>query len=268
MLRIAFDQVNLIKSNTLQAVRGGRKVSQLCDMERIAAGAMMKMQRYAVYYAPRDGVGNGGFSAAAAAWLGWDTAAGCAVVQPAVPDIAALTAEPRKYGFHGTLKPPFRLVEGVGPQDLTAALAALAGRLAPVEMPGLQLTELDGFLALIPVGVTSALQDLAGKVVADLDPLRAPLTETEIARRRPDSLTPRQRALLATYGYPYVLEEFQFHLTLSGRMQEPEATALRAAATRHFDGLLPQPFRLEDLCLFGEDQDGRFHLLHRYPLIA
>ena len=225
---------------------------------------MMQMQRYAVYYAPRDG----GFSAAAAAWLGWDAATGCAVVQPEVAGIAALTAEPRKYGFHGTLKPPFRLVEGVRLEGLTEALAGLAGRLSPVEMPGLQLAELDGFLALIPDGDTAALLDLAAKVVVALEPLRAPLTKAEIARRRPGSLTRRQRDLLASYGYPYVLEEFQFHLTLSGRMQDPEATALRAAAIRHFDGLLPQPFRMEDLCLFGEDQDGRFHLLHRYPLIA
>lgn len=225
---------------------------------------MMQMQRYAVYYAPRDG----GFSAAAAAWLGWDATGGRVVPQPEVPGIADRTAEPRRYGFHGTLKPPFRLAEGVCLGDLTEALAGLAGRLAPVEMPGLHLAELDGFLALIPVGESTALQDLAGKVVVALDPFRAPLTEAEIVRRRPDSLTLRQRALLAAYGYPYVLEEFQFHLTLSGRLQDHAAAALRVAAARHFDGLLPQPFRLEDLCLFGEDQAGHFHVLHRYPLIA
>lgn len=225
---------------------------------------MKQMQRYAVYYAPRDGA----FSTAAAAWLGWDAVVGNVVSQPEVPGIAALTADPRKYGFHGTLKPPFRLAEGACVEDLTEAVAALAARQSPVEMPGLQLANLDGFLALIPVGDTAALQTLAAQVVVDLDPLRAPLTKAEIARRRPESLTPRQRDLLATYGYPHVLEEFKFHLTLSGRLQDPEATALRAAAIRHFDGLLPQPFRLEDLCLFGEDQDGRFHLLHRYPLSA
>ena len=225
---------------------------------------MSQMQRYAVYYAPRDGA----FSTAAAAWLGWDVVAGSMVAQPDLPGIAALTADPRKYGFHGTLKPPFRLADGVQTEDLEKALTTLAARRAPVEMSGLQMALLDGFLALIPVGDPARLQDLAAEVVVDLDPLRATLTPAEIARRRPESLSPRQRDLLATYGYPYVLEEFQFHLTLSGRLQDPEATALRAAATRHFDGLVPQPFRLEDLCLFGEDQDGRFHLLHRYPLMA
>ncbi|CAN1495033.1 Phn_opern_protn, putative phosphonate metabolism protein [Paracoccaceae bacterium] len=225
---------------------------------------MNQMQRYAVYYAPRDG----DFSTAAAAWLGWDAVAGGAVPQPEVPGISALTAEPRKYGFHGTLKPPFRLAEGVSADDLSEAVADLATRLAPVEMPGLQLVFLDGFLAMILVGDTAALLDLAAQVVVDLDPLRAPLTEAEIARRRPESLTPRQRELLASYGYPYVLEQFQFHLTLSGRLQDKDAETLRFAAIRHFDGLSPQPFRLEELCLFGEDQDGRFHLLHRYPLMA
>ena len=225
---------------------------------------MNEMQRYAVYYAPRDGA----FSSAAAAWLGWDAVAGSEVPQPDLPGIAALTADPRKYGFHGTLKPPFRLAEGARVEDLTEAVAALAARLAPVEMSGLKLADLDGFLALIPTGDPAALLDLAAQVVMVLDPLRASLTEAEIARRRPESLTPRQRELLSTYGYPHVLEQFQFHLTLSGRQQGAEAAALRVAAIRHFDGLVPQTFRLEDLCLFGQDQDGRFHLLHRFPLMA
>jgi Protein of unknown function (DUF1045) len=65
-----------------------------------------------------------------------------------------------------------------------------------------------------------------------------------------------------------VMEEFQFHLTLSGKLDGAEAALVQRAADQHFAGLLPQPFVIEDLCLFGEDQDNRFHLLHRYPLSA
>ena len=105
-------------------------------------------------------------------------------------------------------------------------------------------------------------------MVQRLDRFRAPLNEAEIARRRPESLTPRQRDLLARFGYPYVMEEFQFHLTLSDRLSADDAPRIKAAAAQHFAGLIPNPFRLEDLCLCGEDQAGRFHLLHRYPLSA
>lgn len=222
------------------------------------------MKRYAVYFAPRDGA----FADAAAAWLGWNAVTGQSVAQPAFPAIADHTADPRRYGFHGTIKPPFRLSDGTSPAELLDAAANLATRLQSVRMAGLTMTRLEGFLALIPTDTPAALHEFAAQVVQGLDSFRAPLTDADIARRRPDSLTPRQRELLQAYGYPYVMEQFQFHLTLSGRMEGPTAAAFDAAAQAHFAGLLPQPFVIEDLCLFGEDHSGRFHLLHRYALSA
>lgn len=224
---------------------------------------MDQMKRFAIYYAPRSGA----FADAAAAWLGWDLARGCAVAQLDVIGLADLTADPRNYGFHGTIKPPFRLAEGTTPADLAQGVGQLAKTLRAVQMPGLQMVLLEGFLALVP-GHDPDLADLAAEVVRVLDPFRAPLTEAELARRKPDRLTSRQRDLLAVYGYPFVMEEFQFHLTLSGRLAAEEATRLQAAAKAHFAGLIPQPFLLEDLSLCGEDQAGRFHLLHRYALSA
>lgn len=219
------------------------------------------MKRYAIYYAPQPGA----FARAGAAWLGWDAAAGASVPQPD-PALAAVTVAPRKYGFHGTLKPPFRLAEGQSFAALQTAVATLARHLAPVTLPGLRLRDLDGFLALTPEGDTRALQALAAEVVTTLEPFRAPLNPAEIAKRRPERLTPRQLALLGAYGYPFVLEEFRFHLTLSDRLPEP--TALAAQAQAHFAPHLPRPFTLDALCLFGEAADGRFHLMQRHPLTA
>jgi putative phosphonate metabolism protein len=227
---------------------------------------MDQMKRFAIYYVPEPGA----FADAAASWLGWDLALGTPVPQP-VPDLprplADITAEPRKYGFHATLKPPFRLADGVNLADLTWATARLATSLAPLELPGLQMVNLEGFLALTPAGDTSALQNLAAEVVRTLDPHRATLTSAETARRRPERLTPRQRDLLSIYGYPYVMDQFQFHLTLSGPLDEGE-TAVTKAAANHFAGLIPQPFHIREICLCGEDATGRFHLLHRYALSA
>ncbi|SIQ60142.1 putative phosphonate metabolism protein [Paracoccus thiocyanatus] len=224
---------------------------------------MDMIKRYAVYYAPPEG----DFASRASAWLGWDAAAGRPLTPPDLGLSAAeITRDPCKYGFHGTLKPPFRLAGGRDADELQRALAELAGRLAPVTLPGLHLASLGGFLALVPQGDTAPLQALAATVVAALDGLRAPLIQAEIARRRPEHLTPRQRELLDLWGYPYVMEEFRFHLTLTDRLEEPLATQAAQILEAHFAPVLPRPFQVADLCLFGEAEDGRFHLLHRYTL--
>ncbi|MDR9485141.1 MAG: DUF1045 domain-containing protein [Sediminimonas sp.] len=222
--------------------------------------------RYAVYFAPAPGP----LADFGAAWLGWDAQAGRAVAHPQVPGlpcpVAEVTRQPRKYGFHGTLKPPFRLAGGCAPEDLAEAVELLAARLAPVRVPGLQLDRIGRFLALTPKGDGAELAALAGAVVTGLDTYRAPLTAEEFARRRPDRLDPRQRANLEQWGYPYVLEEFRFHLTLTGPMEDNRAQEVRAALAPVLEPLLPAPFEVPDICLFGEGEDGYFRLVHRYAL--
>ena len=61
-----------------------------------------------------------------------------------------------------------------------------------------------------------------------LDPFRAPLTPSERARRRPEDLDPRRRALLDRWGYPHVFEAFRFHMTLTGRLADDAREAWRA----------------------------------------
>ncbi|MGB7269141.1 MAG: DUF1045 domain-containing protein [Albidovulum sp.] len=226
---------------------------------------MRDMKRYAIFYAPPEG----GFSRAAVSWLGWDAACGIAVPQPIGTgvDHAALTAEPRKYGFHGTLKPPFRLAKGASPAALSNAVAALAANQPPVMAGALDLRRIGAFLALVPHEPTDAIAALAAKVVETLDPLRAPLNDAEIARRRPETLTTRQRALLDRYGYPFVMEEFRFHLTLTGRLKGNDP-ALTKAAEAWFRPHISGPFQITDICLFGEDEAGMFHILSRHALMG
>lgn len=214
------------------------------------------MKRYAVYYAPRPG----DFADQAAAWLSGR------IALPGLPHLAAdITVDPRRYGFHGTIRAPFRPADGVDEAQIARTVATLAARLAPVRCEGLGLENLHGFLALTPLGCEAAMLEFGAMVVEGTDTLRAPLTEAEVARRRPESLTTRQRALLAVWGYPHVMEEFRFHLTLTDRLPGTEVAPVAAALQAHFAGVLPSPFVIEDLCLFGEDEAG-FHLLHRYAL--
>lgn len=216
---------------------------------------MDEMKRFAVYYAPRAG----GFADRAAGWLGRDAVTG-------QPGLAGITADARRYGFHGTLRAPFRVAAGLSGGDVADAVAGLAARLAPVRCDGLRLEDLQGFLALTPVGCEAELLALGAAVVEGTDGLRAALTGAEIARRRPERLTPRQRELLDRWGYPYVMEEFVFHLTLTDRLPADQAPTVARFLQDHFAPVLPRPFVIEDLCLFGEDAGGKFQLLHRYAL--
>lgn len=221
------------------------------------------MKRYAVYYAPREGA----FAFHANEWLGREPGNDRDLPQPVLPGIGdprGITSEPRRYGFHGTIRAPFRPADGVDEGVVRDTVADLAGRLAPVTCDGLRLEVLDGFIALTPTGCEAALLALGAAVVEGTNDLRAPLSEAEIARRRPDRLSSRQRALLDRWGYPHVMEEFRFHLTLTDRLDDPDP--VHAALEAHFAPVLPRPFAIEDLCLFGEDTAGRFHLLHRYAL--
>jgi putative phosphonate metabolism protein len=219
------------------------------------------MKRYAIYYAPEAG----DFADFAASWLGWDAEAGTARTHPDLPlPVAELTATPRKYGIHATLKPPFRLNFSVN--DLDAALLELSGRLAPVNLDGLELAQLASFLALRPVGDLAALHDLAAAVVTGLDHLRAPLTPAERARRRPEALSDHQRDLLDRWGYPYVLDEFRFHITLTGSLSAPRLAEVQTVLRPILEPILPRPFPIRQICLFGEAEDGRFHLMRRYQL--
>ena len=225
----------------------------------------MGWRRYAIYFTPDGALADRG-----AAWLGWDAAAGEAREPPCVPGLprpaGEITARPRKYGFHATLKPPFRLAAGRSEVELDRALAAFAEARLAVQLDGLEVARLGRFVALRPVGETGALEALAAAVVEVFDPFRAPLSEEEIARRRAARLTPRQEALLARWGYPYVMEEFRFHMTLTGPLAPDELERTAAVLAEHFAPVLPAPFVVGGVTLLGEDERGRFHHLHRYAL--
>lgn len=226
----------------------------------------MTYRRFAVYYTPSD-AGLAGFGAK---WLGWDIAAGRSVPQPSPAGLpaplAGITARARPYGFHATLKPPFRLAPGQTAEMLDATLALLAEQMPPHPVEGLRLARLGGFLALVPQGETAPLNGLAAMIVETLDSFRAPPDEAELARRRASRLSPAQETLLARWGYPYVMGEFRFHMTLTGHLPGAHLPAVEAVLTRELAGVLPARVAIDGLSLAGEDAGGRFHLLRRHPL--
>jgi putative phosphonate metabolism protein len=218
--------------------------------------------RFAIYYAPTPGTPlhrQGSF------WLGRDAHTGEPLAQPDAEGLPRLTAEPRRYGFHATLKAPFALREGVGREALMRACAALAADTAGFRVR-LKVGQLDGFLALVPDGDAAPLQELAARCVRDLDGFRRPPTDYELARRRKAPLTARQDANLLRWGYPYVLEDFRFHMTLTERLEPGDAGRLSGAAQSHFAAELDGPVMIDGLTLFQEPEPGApFLALRHFP---
>jgi len=183
----------------------------------------------------------------------------------------ALVAEPRRYGFHATLKAPFRLNAASTLRDLEARIAALAREIEPFDAGPLRVGEFPAgerraFVALRPQRPSAELARLEARAVRDLDPLRAPPTPAEVQRRAPERLSPRQRYYLDAWGYPYVLDEFRLHFTLTGATADWEAVAAELAA--EFERRTASPtLRVDSLALFAQHgQDGDFRVVGRFAL--
>lgn len=214
----------------------------------------MNTQRWALYFSPPDELGQLGQQ-----WLSDKFV-------PAAP----WTAAPRRYGFHATLKAPFRLSPGYTLSDLRAAIAVWTGLQRPFSVR-LSVQWLGGFPALRPVAEAdnAALAGLAASAVAQLDPFRAELSAAEEQRRLKAPLTARERELLARWGYPYVFEAFRFHCTLTEPLPPEIARDLFALAEQHFNRVLSEPVLIDHVVLVEEPEpNANFMMVERFRLGA
>lgn len=214
-------------------------------------------ERFAIYYAP---AADHPLWLKAAEWLGRDPLTGATIDGPLSGTtrdaLFDRSVSARRYGFHATLKAPMGLAEGKSRTELEDALADFAEEMEPVAIGKLKLTLLDGFLALIPASQTVELTDFAGEIVEAFDEFRAPHTPAERERRLRGNFSPRQIELIDTFGYPYVFEEFRFHMTLTDRLPETEREAYTRAAAAHFGALAEADMLLDRLVLFHEPEIG------------
>jgi len=223
--------------------------------------------RYAIYFVPPM---NDPLNRVATNWLGRDVFTGQTVEAPAITglnsaEIAFHTAAPRRYGFHGTLKAPFVLAEGHTEEDLLRKLMRFSDTVKPFEIPRLEISKIGPFFALTPSEPIPDLIDLAARIVREFDDFRAPPSEAELERRNPDRLTAAQLENLHRWGYPYVFEEFRFHMTLSGPVDRAERDRVEQALHAFFDPVLSEPVEVENIALFVEDEPGApfsVHSLH------
>lgn len=229
----------------------------------------MRLARYAVYFAPDP---ESELWALGSRWLGRDAATGSLLERPEafVPeslDLEKVTAEPAHYGFHATLKPPFHLAEGQTPAELLAFASAFANRQAPVALPALHVSSLGDFIALIPTENREPVSALAAACVRDFDTFRAPLTADDLRRRAKANLTARQTELLQRWGYPYVMDEFRFHLTLTGPLERARQTHILPVAKECFSDVFTKTYEVDAISIFAQHNGtGPFEVIKRYPL--
>ena len=225
--------------------------------------------RSAIYFAPDPSdrlarIGN--------AWLGRDPAKGEACTQPILDGIAParlreMTASPRRYGLHATLKAPFELAQGRTIAQLDAAMAEFAKTCEPVTNLGLKISEMDGFLALTLSEQYRAVGNLAADCVRSFDPFRAPSREEDLRRRRKAKLSNLEDAFLLRWGYPYVMEAFRFHITLTERLPDAERDLVKVNLRRIFAPIVNSWFAVDGIALFlQERRDQPFHMVRRYAL--
>ena len=216
--------------------------------------------RYAVYFAP---AAEHPLWQAGSRWLGRDARAGESVT----PAASGERQLPWRYGFHATLKAPMALAPEVRVADWLDGVAALAARQRAFAMPPLQPALLQDFLALRPtrnVQAAHPLRRLADACVTELDAWRAPLSATERARQLRTGFTTRQRQALDRWGYAHVLDDWRFHMTLSGPLADSRKERLEADAVRWFAAGLGEPLVCDALCVFQQaGLDQPFFLTHR-----
>ena len=225
------------------------------------------MIRLAIYYTPPP---DSPLADGARRWLGRDNISLAYKDQQPTFGLSSnrfrkIIASPFHYGFHGTLKPPFRLNAGVTVKAVQNKLERFAKSCQNFVLPPLEVRAIDSFFCLRPTEDSEVLKRLAASVVEAFDEFRLPPDSDELARRRAAGLTQHQERLLSTWGYPYVMEEFRFHLTLTGRIADQgERALINAELKKRFttDMLTGLPFSA--LSLFIEKNGEPMVLLDKY----
>lgn len=226
-------------------------------------------ERYAIYFAPAEDTDIWRFGIN---WLGRDPVTGEVLPQPAVPgltqaQLGAATESPRNYGFHATLKPPFHLAEGCTAEDLREAAHAFTAGRAVFDAPPVSVQRIGRFQAFAFTAPSEAMERLAADCVTAFDGFRAMPSADELAKRRARGLSESQEAYLQAWGYPYVMEEFRFHMTMLGSTSDEAlhraVTAYLTPRAAHF---AEQPLAVDAVCLYRQEtQKAPFLLVERFP---
>jgi len=225
--------------------------------------------RYAIYHVPPAEAALYRFGAAL---LAYDAFTASDIDHPreaihAFPDWHDLTADPRKYGFHATLKAPFLLKDGESEAGLCRAFDGFVA--APREIPVIApvVRAIGSFIAVVPDVPATPLAKLADDAVRAFETFRAPLTEHDRQRRLKSSLTARQIEHLESWGYPYVFEEFRFHMTLTGSLPVEKRDRVLPFLQSEFAKLGLASHAIDHVALLRQDSSNTRFVIIRHAAL-
>ncbi|WP_413993274.1 DUF1045 domain-containing protein [Labrys okinawensis] len=204
--------------------------------------------RYAIYYTPAP---EHPLTVAARTWLGRDAFA--PGTSTAAANEAAFISEPRRYGFHATIKAPFRLKEGASVEALERALRGFAAKTQACPIGPMRIDLIGGFFALVPAHPLPTLRGFASRLVEEFDHFRAPMDGDDLKRRMNSELDEVEMTNLVTWGYPYVSDRFRFHMTLTNRIPEEGRAAMRGRLESIFQPYLSEDYHIDALSLFVQE---------------
>lgn len=236
---------------------------------------MKKYSRYAIYYAPPK---ESNLEEFGRYWFGWDPLNaklinnkqrinylnGFGIKNLKNIDKNVLIA--KKYGFHGTLIPPFKLNKNYSTNLLFKKTEDIAKKFKKFKFYKFKLKKINNFYAFVQNKKNNNINKLSNRLVRELFKFRSPLTKKEIDRRNPSKLSKLQLNILHKWGYPYLMSEFNFHMTLASEVTGNKLYFELKKIEKNKEIILNEINNFDKIYIFGENQKGMFENLENFSL--
>ncbi len=236
---------------------------------------MKKYSRYAIYYAPPK---ESNLEEFGRYWFGWDPLNaklinnkqrinylnGFGIKNLKNIDKNVLIA--KKYGFHGTLIPPFKLNKNYSTNLLFKKTEDIAKKFKKFKFYKFKLKKINNFYAFVQNKKNNNINKLSNRLVRELFKFRSPLTKKEIDRRNPSKLSKFQLNILYKWGYPYLMSEFKFHMTLASEVTGNKLYSELKKIENNKEIILNEINNFDKIYIFGENQKGMFENLENFSL--
>ena len=236
---------------------------------------MKKYSRYAIYYAPPK---ESNLEEFGRYWFGWDPINAKSINNKQrinylngfgiknLKNIDKNVLIARKYGFHGTLIPPFKLNKNYSTKTLFKKTEKIAKKFKKFKFYKFKLKKINNFYAFVQNKKNNNINKLSNRLVRELFKFRSPLTKKEIDRRNPSKLSKFQLNILYKWGYPYLMSEFKFHMTLASEVTGNKLYSELKKIENNKEIILNEINNFDKIYIFGENQKGMFENLENFSL--
>ena len=236
---------------------------------------MKKYSRYAIYYAPPK---ESSLEEFGRYWFGWDPLNAKLINNKhrinylnrfGIKNLINIDKNvliPKKYGFHGTLIPPFKLNKNYSTNTLFKKTEDIAKKFKKFKFYKFKLKKINNFYAFVQNKKNNNINKLSNRLVRELFKFRSPLTKKEIDRRNPSKLSKLQLNILYKWGYPYIMSEFNFHMTLASEVTGNKLYFELKKIEKNKEIILNEINNFDKIYIFGENQKGMFENLENFSL--